>query len=93
MARILICLLAVTLTACAAPAAKPTAPKAVATKIAAAPATGEQIVCTDETATGSNIRRRRCERLTDELRRQRQAQINRLQRPSGANSATSSGVK
>lgn len=44
------------------------------------------VECLDESPTGSNIKRRRCYANDPESRRQRQAQIDALQRPARANS-------
>ncbi len=73
------------LASCAAPATKPLPP------VAAAPADGV-LECRDDSATGSNIRHHHCERVTEEMRRQRQAQINALQRPSGSNAGAAAGT-
>lgn len=68
--------------ACAAPAAKPAAAPTAASTTAAKDGVLE---CTDASPTGSNIRRRRCERVTEEMRRDRQARVQGLQRPGGSN--------
>jgi len=52
----------------------------------AANASKPAVECVDESPTGSNIKRRRCYANDPESRRQRQAQIDALQRPARANS-------
>ena len=76
----------------AAPA-KPAAPAKTSAASNPKDAKEAPVVCSDESATGSNIRRRRCERMTEELRRERQAQVDALQRPGTANAGPPSGVR
>ena len=90
MKRLITLLASALLLGCAtAPADKAPSKKNAATSTAKE----ETVVCSDESATGSNIRRRRCERMTEELRRQRQAQVDALQRPGTANAGAPSGVR
>ena len=65
------------LSACAT---TPAAPATTAAKSAA------PVECVDESPTGSNIKRRRCYANDPESRRQRQAQIDAMQRPNRPNS-------
>lgn len=76
-----------------AASARPAAPANTSTASRSKDAKEAPVVCSDESATGSNIRRRRCERMTEELRRERQAQVDALQRPGTANAGPPSGVR
>lgn len=86
---------------CAAPpkqtapsrSAGPATPAKTSTASSAKDTQQETVVCSDESATGSNIRRRRCERITEELRRERQAQVDALQQRGSANAGAPSGVR
>lgn len=72
--------------ATAAAAAKSTAPAKTAKAPPPASSDDSVVVCEDEAATGSNIRKHKCYRETAEMRRQKQEQIDALHRAQGANS-------
>lgn len=74
-------LTALLLSACAASSGPPATGKTATAAKSAAP-----VECVEESATGSNIKRRRCYANDPESQRQRQAQIDAMQRPNRPNS-------
>ena len=64
-------------------------PKAPTTGVSSS---GAKKVCSDDSPTGSNIHRHRCELLTEEQQHQRQQLIDALQRRSGVRTGSADAV-
>lgn len=87
--KVVVAAVALTLAGCAGSPAKPVAKGAAAKTLAAAPP-GTTKVCRDGASTGSNIKRRQCEFLTEDQLRARQEAIEALARRRALGSSGSS---